>query len=147
MKTFPTVIFLLILFSLNAVFSQANFTPLDQAPQPLNYTQFLGQISYPASAQRSGIEGLVQVQIQVDERGSYVQHKIVRSAHPLLSQAVDPYIACLQFQPAVNKGQNVSSWTAIPVRFRLTVLPRAKRNYEVICPENIQETESPIARN
>ena len=147
MKTFPTFLLLIALLGLSRAFSQEPFAPLDQEPEPLNYTQLIRQISYPSSAQRGGVEGLVQVLILVDERGNYVRHKIARSAHPLLSQAVDPYIACLQFQPAIYQGRTVRAWTAIPLRFRLTDLPGPNRKYEVICPETTKEAEIPIARN
>ena len=147
MKTFSILPLLYTMFLFDPVMGQDLFQPLDEEPIPLNFSQFTRQISYPALAQQGGIEGLVQVLVHVDAYGNYVEHKIVRSGHPLLSEAVDPFVACLNFQPARYEGSYVATWTAIPLRFRLTDLPRASMTPGTICPDVPREAEMPVARN
>lgn len=147
MKAFSIFPLLYTIFLFDPVMGQELFQPLDEEPIPLNFAQFTRQISYPVLAQQGGIEGLVQVLVRVDAYGNYVEHMIVRSVHPLLSEAVDPFVACLNFQPAMYEGRYVATWTAIPLRFRLKDLPRASMASGTICPDTPREVEMPVARN
>ena len=89
----------------------------DQEAQPLNLAELRAAIPYPNALSQAGIEGLVQVMVKVDAYGNYQEHYIARTSHQLLSRAVEPYISCLSFTPAMRKGRPIEGWKAIPLRF------------------------------
>ena len=113
-----------------------SYALVDQEPIPLNLSEIVAHISYPPKAVQAGIEGLVQVMVQVDSYGNYVNHEVVRSPHPLLSEAVNTYLPCLMFSPAVHEDMPVEAWRGIPFKFSITpmALP-TQTNKTLICPE------------
>jgi len=126
--------------------SQEAYQMPDQEPKVLNLPAVSQKIPYPVAASRAGIEGWVQVMIQVDATGQYQSHQVVRSAHPVLTKAVVPYVHCLEFQPAVQNGRNVSSWKAVPFRFRIRP-GVGERSEGLICPGGKDSHEVRIVRN
>ncbi len=114
------------------------FDLLDQAPEPLNLSEVTGKIVYPSRAIEEGLEGLVQVMVQVDRFGNYVDHKVARSSHPLLTDAVEVFLPCLIFSPGIQGETAVSAWKAIPFRFSLKPMGMNKRKdslIQEICPK------------
>ena len=97
----------------------AEFIWSDEVAAPINLDQVRQQIGYPARAREAAIEGTVVVRVLVDKKGQYQQHEVVSSAHPLLSQAIAPYVAALQFAPAIQGGRPQDQWVQVPFRFRL----------------------------
>ena len=125
-----------------------NFTLQDQEPFPLNYAEICHRVDYPPLAARNGIEGLVQVWINVDAEGRYSGHEIVGNSHPLLASALIPHLSCLSFTPAFHKGKAVRGWKALAFRFRITHqvkfdLPHKGGNY--ICPQSPAKDSFPSA--
>ena len=74
---------------------------------------------YPEAARRTGIEGTVVVQFVVDERGAVVDPAVVRSPHPLLSDAALEAVGKATFTPGQQRGRPVKVRFAVPVTFRL----------------------------
>lgn len=109
----------------NGLSEQAAF--LIAPPRPLNLGIINSRITYPPKAIQAGFEGWVQVRIQVDPGGNYLSHQVVRSPHPLLSEAVSPHVSCLQFSPARDAGNPVTSFIVIPFRFSLRPWDRRYR--------------------
>ncbi|MEM6631828.1 MAG: energy transducer TonB [Bacteroidota bacterium] len=91
----------------------------DQEPIPQNLAEITGTISYPHEVLGAGIEGLVQVMVQVDSLGNYMSHYVARSAHPLLTEAVEVYLPHLRFTPAIKGEVPVCGWKALPFRFSI----------------------------
>ena len=48
-----------------------------------------------------------------------MQHKVLKSPHPILTEAVEKHIHRLWFTPALAGKCPVRSWVNIPFRFRL----------------------------
>ena len=119
------------------------------AANPINLTDIIRQVEYPAQAYQAGIEGLVQVMVRVDRNGNYMEHEIVNSPHELLSRAVSPYLGCLKFEPAQVGSMAVESWKALPFRFKIR--PGMKRkpllgNPSSICPKDSIFDFQPIVK-
>ena len=91
----------------------------DVEPKPLNMKAVQDQIGYPQAAVDSGIQGQVILRVLVDESGKYLNHKVVKGAHPLLSTAVAEHIAELSFSPAMREGKAIKFWVNIPFNFRM----------------------------
>jgi protein TonB len=78
------------------------------------------RIAYPAYARRRGMEGVVEVEIAVDETGAVTSLKVVRSSgHPLLDKAALRGLADVRFAPARRNGVAVPHTFRQPVRFVL----------------------------
>ena len=137
MKT-PNSSVLLILFFVNInLLSAQEVLFTEKEAQVLNLAEVCRQIEYPKEALHAGIEGIVQILVNVDEQGNYLEHKIAHSPHHSLSHALAPYIPCLGFEPAMHQGVQISGWKVVPFRFRISAFPeraQATDSLEFICP-------------
>lgn len=95
------------------------FQLLDTAPIPLNYESVRSQIDYPEVAREAGFEGLVQMQILVNETGKPIRYRIASSPNELLSEAVFGQVEALKFDAATRSGETTAAWVTIPFRFQL----------------------------
>jgi protein TonB len=78
------------------------------------------QIDYPTLARKRGLEGVVEVEIGVDEKGTITALRVARSSgHGLLDDAALRGFTGIQFEPARRDGTSVSSTFRQPVRFVL----------------------------
>ncbi|MEM6631136.1 MAG: energy transducer TonB [Bacteroidota bacterium] len=130
----------------NRIQSTESLPLYEQEPQPLNLAELRKGIPYPKALRQAGVEGMVQVMVKVDAQGNYLDHRIARSSHPLLSGAVNPYISCLTFTPAMNQGRPVVGWKAIPLRFRIRPSQVESKTLTVICPRESVGPQAPIAK-
>lgn len=73
---------------------------------------------YPDAARKAGVEGTVMVQALVLEDGTVGDCRIVGSI-PMLDEAAVAAVRQWRFKPALNKGNPVAVWVAVPVKFKL----------------------------
>ncbi len=92
---------------------------LDTPPVPLNMREIRQTIGYPAQAIDKELEGKVVARILVSEKGEYIRHELVRSAHPILADAVSQHLPALSFSPAMKEGKALKFWVNIPFQFKL----------------------------
>lgn len=90
-----------------------------EEPQPVNLDDIRQLVGYPQIARDAGIEGMVVVRILVDERGSYVRHKVIKQAHPILTEACEKQLPRLRFTPAIQGNRAVKFWVNVPFKFSL----------------------------
>lgn len=77
-------------------------------------------LKYPGKAVEEGIQGTVQVNFVIDEKGSVTDVTVVRGVHPLLDEeAVKVVAASPRWKPARLHGNKVASAMTIGVEFRL----------------------------
>ncbi len=74
--------------------------------------------AYPDEALRAGVQGVVLVQALVRKDGTVGDVKVIQSI-PLLDLAAIQAVRQWIFKPARAKGEPVSVWVAIPVKFTL----------------------------
>jgi len=91
------------------------FYLVDELPVPLT------RISpeYPEEARRLGIEGAVVARVYIDEQGNPERVEIVKSPHPLLSDAVEKTLQHARFSPAKSHQKPVAVIFELTLRFRL----------------------------
>ena len=94
-----------------------DFVYVEDEPKVLNYDEVLRRIGYPAEALKSKIEGKVYLRLLVDDKGRCIKYTITRAAHPLLNEAVVPFITQLQFIPARQNNKPVSYWSNLVFTF------------------------------
>ena len=74
--------------------------------------------TYPASALRQRIGGIVLLRVLVSERGKPMEIDVVREVHPDLSAAAVSAVRRWDFEPARRNGVPVAAWTTVPIPFR-----------------------------
>ncbi len=76
------------------------------------------RIDYPVQARRRGVEGVVEVEIAVDEAGSVTTLRVVvSSGHPVLDEAALRGLSGVRFTPAFRNGRPIPHTFRQPVRF------------------------------
>lgn len=95
------------------------FVALDKQPSELNLSEVKRTIVYPAAALDSAVSGKVFVKLLVDESGKVAEHKIVKSPHKLLSQAVESRVYDLRFNPGERDGKPAAAWVTLPFQFTI----------------------------
>jgi len=75
---------------------------------------------YPIEALEKAIEGTVYVRFALNKNGKVEKAKILREVDPLLeAEALRVVYSMPAWKPGMNKGQAVSVWFIIPVKFNL----------------------------
>lgn len=80
------------------------------------------KFSYPLSAERNGIEGIVVGRVLVAETGRPVKAEILKRESPecwVFDGSVVSALMNASFRPGKRHGVPVTSWLTVPVRFRL----------------------------
>ena len=95
------------------------FIPFEVAPQPL--PDFSPQPGYPEIARQAQTRGKVIAQVYVDKEGVVKKWKIVKEEPENLGfkEEVEKVITKWKFTPAIQQGNPVGVWIAIPFTFRV----------------------------
>jgi TonB family protein len=96
-----------------------DFVLLEKEPAPINMDELKGMIGYPPIAKESEIQGKVIIRVQIDEKGNYVKHIVIKDPHPILTKAVESKIPNLRFFPGIQNGKPIKVWVTIPFDFKL----------------------------
>ncbi len=94
------------------------FIPFEVAPQPL--PDFSPKPDMPEMAKMAGVQGKVIVQVYVDKKGEVRKWKIVKEEPKDLGfgEEVEKIIPKWKFTPAIQQGNPVGVWIAIPFNFK-----------------------------
>jgi serine/threonine-protein kinase len=76
-------------------------------------------LQYPAVAQRQRIEGTVELNVLVDERGVVLEVQVVSGARTGLKEAATENVRRRRYRPATKDGIPVKVWMPVNVRFEL----------------------------
>jgi TonB family protein len=125
MKPFIKYLLLLLAFTVSM---RAQETPLkdfkgdsthyakyDVAPKPVRQIM----PAYPDSAKTAGIEGLVYVELYVNEQGAVKKVNVLKSSNPVFNDAALQAARGWEFTPASNEGKPVAAWIVLPFKFKL----------------------------
>ncbi len=75
---------------------------------------------YPEAMKKAGIEGVVMLEVGIDENGTVVYGKIVKRLHPILDQLVIAWARTISFYPAIDAGGKAFRCKIFwPIRFQL----------------------------
>ena len=94
------------------------FIPFEVPPQPL--PDFSPQPEFPELARQAGMAGKVIVQVYVDKRGEVKKWKIMKADPAGLGfeEEVEKVIKKWKFTPAIQQGNPVGVWVAVPFNFK-----------------------------
>ncbi len=93
--------------------SDPGVLPPDLASQP--------QLQYPPIALRQRVEGVVELSVLVDEKGSVADAQVVRGASSRagLNEAAIESVKRRKYRPASKDGVPVKVWISVSVKFQL----------------------------
>jgi len=99
--------------------SYDEFIPFEVPPQPLE--GYSPQPAFPEMAQRAGVSGKVTAQVYVDKKGEVKKWRIVQAKPADLGfeQEVEKILPKWKFTPAIQQGNPVGVWIAIPFNFKV----------------------------
>jgi protein TonB len=87
-----------------------------RAPLPI----FAALPQYPASMKKQGIEGVVVIEIGVDETGKLLYGVVIRSLGREFDQAAVNWVRSIRFRPGMDRqGTPIRCRVRLPIRFRL----------------------------
>jgi protein TonB len=96
------------------------FVAVEQMPQIIGGdSKVYDYLVYPELARQAGMQGLVIVQIVVDENGIPSDPQIIRSAGLVLDNAAQDAVMKLRFIPGRQRGRAVKVRMSVPIRFEL----------------------------
>jgi TonB family protein len=76
--------------------------------------------AYPAGMSKLGVEGVVVIELGIDENGSVVYGKIVKSLHPVLDKHVLEWAKSASFYPAIGPDNKpFKCQMFLPIKFQL----------------------------
>ena len=99
------------------------FVAYDEPPAPIGGFKAIQQnLVYPEIARKAGVEGTVTVQARISAAGKVINTRILvpLGENNGCNEAAVAAIKAVKWQPAKAKGQPVSVWVSIPVRFKLS---------------------------
>jgi len=89
-----------------------------QVSKPPRYL-FRRKPHYPREAKDKGVEGVVKIEVLVDERGRAVRTKVIKSLGCGLDDAAEEAVKKWRFVPAKMDGERVACKVIVPVVFRI----------------------------
>lgn len=101
--------------------SDPTFTPFTVAPEILNRDdiELAREREYSPLLREAGVGGIVRVYCRISERGIVEDVRISQSSgHPDLDNAGLKVARVMRFTPAMNLGEPVTIWVALPIAFR-----------------------------
>lgn len=79
----------------------------------------LASAKYPDLARKAGLEGIVVIQIVIDEEGRPSNPKVIKSVHKVLDDEALQAVMAQKYHPGRQRGRPVKVAMNIPVTFRL----------------------------
>lgn len=86
-----------------------------------NGPQFVSrrQPEYPAVARRRGLEGMVVLELHLDEQGELRSVRVIRSDHEAFTRSAEAAVRGSRFSAAKRNGRPASAVVTLPIRFNL----------------------------
>jgi protein TonB len=75
---------------------------------------------YPRQARRKGYEGIVILEVLVDQKGTVNDLRVFQSSgYKILDQSALESVHKWVFEPGTRNGETVKMWVRVPIRFKL----------------------------
>lgn len=98
----------------------AFYTNLEIMPEIINGMNSINKrLHYPKSAKDKKIQGVVNVEVYIDEKGNVVKTLLLNSLDPACEEAAQIVVSFTRFKPGQIRGIPVKSKLVIPVEFKL----------------------------
>lgn len=96
------------------------YVQADEMPQIVGGVNELARrIKYPEAEKKSGVQGTVYIQLNIDEKGKIEKKEISKGVNKNLDEAALNAFDGLKFTPGKVKGKNVKMEITLPITFKL----------------------------
>lgn len=93
-------------------------------PEPVGgFEAIKKKLIYPAKAKEEGIEGIVEIEITVDEFGEVQKADVVKGIRPDCDESACIAVYYTKFKPGLQRGKPVKVQLIVPVEFKIFVQP------------------------
>lgn len=119
------------------------YVSADQMPTPVGGPDAIAKnVQYPQTAKDDHVEGVVYVEVFLDEQGTILRTRLVKGVRADLNKAAMNALSGITFTPARVLGKPVKVRMAIPIRFRLNK-SRAQQSETAVKKPTIEIIEGP----
>ena len=87
-------------------------------------------INYPLALLKSGITGIIEVQLDIKKTGTVSGCRIVKGLHALLDSSVCSSLHSFQFSPAIENGKQVEAAVSMEIVFDIDSIVRSAAEVE-----------------
>ena len=116
--------------------------PIEKMPELVEFKE----ANYPDSLIKKGVEGTVETELIVDEKGHVEGVKVVRGFHPTLDSSALHAIKQFKFSPAIAGGDSVAVAIAYQYQFTLQTFVQEIQEYVNLKGRLVEKgTRSPVA--
>ena len=99
---------------------EAYFIAVEELPEPIGgMAAIQTNVLYPEIARRAGIQGIVYVEVFIDETGNVVKTSVKKGIGSGCDEAAQRALESVRFKPGRQQGKPVKVRLAVPIRFRL----------------------------
>jgi periplasmic protein TonB len=89
-------------------------------PEPVGgYEAIKKKLVYPAKAREDGIEGIVEIEVMVDELGEVQKAEVVKGLRTDVDESARIAVYYTKFKPGMQKGKPVKVQFIVPVEFKI----------------------------
>ena len=113
----------------STIFAQRSAVPAspDAAPAVMEQLPTLAKgekemymrVKYPMVARENGVQGTVQVRVQIDETGKIIQSEIGKGIGAGCDEEALRVVRLSAFMPGILRGKPVTMWLTVPVSFKM----------------------------
>lgn len=90
---------------------------VDTLPKALNTKEVWKIMGYPSKFIFGANKGEVTLKILIDEKGNYLQNRVIKQDNVKLLQIIESHIYLLKFSPAWKDGKAIKYWAEIKWKF------------------------------
>jgi len=102
--------------------SLPTFVPFDEPPSPVGGLAAIQRhVVYPEIARKAGVEGLVILHLQIDEKGEIRRVRVMKSLGlDAMDEAAITAVKAVKWNPDMQRDMPIMVWYSVPIRFDLT---------------------------
>ncbi len=102
----------------------AIFRTVEVMPEPVGGMEAIKKkLVYPAKALEDGIEGTVEIQVEVDEFGEVQKAEVIKGIRPDCDESARIAVYYTKFKPGLQRGKPVKVQFIVPVEFKIFERP------------------------
>jgi len=98
----------------------AIFRTVEVMPEPVGgYEAIKKKLIYPPKAKEDGIEGIVEVEVTIDQFGEVQKAEVVKGLRPDCDESARIAVYYTKFKPGMQRGKPVQVQFILPVEFKI----------------------------
>lgn len=98
----------------------AVFRTVEVMPEPVGgYESIKKKLIYPSKAKEDGIEGIVEIEVMIDEFGEVQKAEVVKGIRDDCDESARIAVYYTKFKPGLQRGKPVKVQFIVPVEFKI----------------------------